>query len=185
MSTREYDSYVERRFPAVASADSLPFLGLPLSTVRWILLGFGGALIGLGATIWRTRGRGTLILAAVLGVAVTQVTTEMAPALAHRLHVTPAALERSIATNYLAVAKGLAAWPSIKPGAGELVRRQVASVPDAATQNGLGFTPLPWYIMGPAIALLLTGGIALAAKRQSENARIPVGGLHTTGARTS
>ena len=114
---------------------------------------------------------------------VTQVETEMVPALAQRLHLTPAAFERSIATSSPAVAKGLAAWPSIKPGAVELVRRQVASVPDAATLNGLDFTPLPWYLMGPGIALLLTGVIALTAKRQSENTGIPVGGLDTTRAR--
>ena len=53
---------------------------------------------------------------------VTQVKTQMVPALAQRLHLTTAALETSIATNYPAVAKGLAAWPSIKPGAVELVR---------------------------------------------------------------
>jgi hypothetical protein len=84
----------------------------------------------------------------------------MVPALAQRLHVSTAAFEHSLATNYPAVAKGLAAWPSIKPGAVELVRRQVASVGDATELNGLDFTPLPWYIMGPGIALLLTGGIA-------------------------
>jgi hypothetical protein len=54
-------------------------------------------------------------------------------------------------------AKGLLAWRTIKPGAVELVRRQVASVPDAERLNGLDFTPLPWYIMGPGIALLIAG----------------------------
>lgn len=223
MSTHEYDAYVQRRFPAVAAGvkgipplvafvtpvaaqlealhpqfarvDSLPFLGLSLTTVPWILLAIGGGLIGLGAVVWRTRGRTPLILVAAVGTAmvvlpivlsypqkasdatkvaavgrialsrqaatgaqtanrliddmVTQVDTEMIPALAQQLHRTPAALERSIAADYPAVAKGLAAWPSIKPGAVELVRRQVASIPDAATLNGLDFTPLPWYIIGP------------------------------------
>ena len=53
----------------------------------------------------------------------------MVPALAQRLHLTPAALERSIALNYPAVAKGLAAWPSIKPGAVELVARRSRASP--------------------------------------------------------
>lgn len=259
MSTGEYNAYVDRQFPAVAagvkgipplvafvtpvaaqlealhpqfaSVDSLPLLGLPLTTVPWILLALGGLLIGLGATIWRTRGRAPLMLAAVLGLAmlvvplalsyprkasdatkvaavgrvalsrqaatgaqtanrlidnmVTQVNTELVPALAQRLHLTQAGLETSIATNYPAVAKGLAAWPSIKPGAVELVRRQVASVPDAAKLNGLDFTPLPWYMIGPGIALLLTGGIALAAKRKPEPAWSSVAGRHTTRARPS
>jgi hypothetical protein len=259
MSTGEYNAYVEREFPAVAagvrgipplvafvtpvaaqlealhpqfaSVDSLPFLGLSLSTIPWILLALGTALIGLGVSIWRTAGRGPLICAAALGTAmlvlplalsyprkasdatqvaavgrvalspqaaggaqtanrlidgmVTQVNTQMVPVLAQRLHLTPAALETSIATNYPAVARGLAAWPSIRPGAVELVRRQVASVTDAAEMNGLDFTPLPWYIMGPGIALLLTGGIALAARSKPGTAWRSVPGLHRTRERTS
>lgn len=259
MTGGEYTAFVDRRFPAVAagvkgipplvafvtpvaaqlealhpqfaSVDSLPFLGLALTTVPWILLAIGTALIGLGVVIWRTRRRVALMFAAALGLAmivlalalsyprkasdatkvaavgkvalspqaaagaqtanrlidstVTQVRAEMIPALAHRLHVTPAALERSLATDDPAVAKGLAAWPSIKPGAVELVRRQVASVHDAAELNGLDFTPLPWSIIGPGIALLLTAGVALTLRSRLEPAWAGVPGLRTTGARTS
>jgi hypothetical protein len=242
MTPAEYNAYVSRQFPAVAagvkgipplvafvtpvaaelealhpqfaSVDSLPFLGLPLTTVPWILLAIGAALTGLGVVTLRTRGRAPLILAAALGslmlvlplalsyprkasdarkvaavgrVAlsrqaatgaqtanrlidnmVTQVNAQMVPAVAQRLHLTRAALETSIASNYPAVAKGLSTWPSIKPGAVELVRRQVASVNDAAEMNGLDFTPLPWYLMAPGIALLLTGTIALAIRTRPE-----------------
>ena len=70
MSTGQYNAYVDQQFPAVAagvkgipplvafvtpvaaqlealhprfaSIDSLPFLGLPLTTVPWILLALGG-----------------------------------------------------------------------------------------------------------------------------------------------
>jgi hypothetical protein len=259
MGAGAYDAYVERRFPAVAagvkgipplvafvtpvaaqleglhpqfaSVDSLPFLGLSLSTVPWILLAIGGGLIGLGLVVWRTRGRTPLLIAATVGTAmlvlpialsypqkasdatkvaavgrvalsrqaatgaltanrliddmVTQVDTKMVPALAQRLHLTPSALESSIAANYPAVAKGLAAWPSIKPGAVELVRRQVASVPDAATLNGLDFTPLPWDMMGPGIALLLTAGIALTATRIPAGARSATPAPATSGMRAS
>jgi hypothetical protein len=257
MTPGQYNAFVAQQFPAVAagvkgipplvafvtpvaaqlealnpqfkSVDSLPFLGLPLTTVPWILLAIGAALIGLGVVIWRTRSRVPLILAAVLGLAmivlplalsyprkasdatkvaavgkvalspraaagaqtanrlidntVTQVKTEMIPALAQRLHVSTAAFEQSLATNYPAVAKGLAAWPSIKPGAVDLVRRQVASVSDAAKLNGLDFTPLPWYIMGPGIALLLTGGIALTLSSRPESAWTAAPGRPSTGAR--
>lgn len=97
---------------------------------------------------------------------VTQVNTQMVPALAQRLHLTTTALQTSIATDYPAVAKGLAAWPSIKPGAIQLVRLQVASVKNAAKMNGVAFTPLPWYIIGPGIALLITAAAALAVERR-------------------
>jgi hypothetical protein len=109
----------------------------------------------------------------------------MVPALAQRLHVRTAAFEHSLATNYPAVAKGLAAWPSIKPGAVELVRRQVASVGDATELNGLDFTPLPWYIMGPGIALLLTGGIPLTLSGRPEPAWTAAPGRPSARARPS
>jgi hypothetical protein len=259
MSPGAYRAYVSREFPAVAtgvkgipplvafvtpvaaqlealhpqfaSIDSLPFLGLPLTTVPWILLALGATLIGLGVMIWRTRGRTPLLIAAVLGTAmiavplalsyprkasnatkvaavgrvalsrpaatgaqtanrlvdgmVTQVDTQMIPAVAQRLGLRPAALRASIATNDPAVAKGLAASPSIKPGAVELVRRQVASVSDAAEMNGLNFTGLPWYIMGPGIALLLSGGLAIAARSRPERALAGVPRLGTNRARSS
>jgi len=96
---------------------------------------------------------------------VVEVDTQMVPAVAQRLHLTPAALVASIAQTYSAVAKRLTAWPSIKSGAVELVRRQVASINDAAEINGLDFTPLPWFI-GPGIALLITAAAALAVERR-------------------
>ena len=235
MSTGQYNAYVRREFPAVAagvkgipplvafvtpvaarlealhpqfaSVDSLPFLGLPMTTIPWILLALGGGLVVLGVIVFRTRGRAQLALVLVLGVAmivaplalsyprkatdaqnvaavgrvalssqaaagaqtanrlidgmVTQVDASMLPTLARRLHVSSAALDRSLAASDPAVVKGLAAWPSIKPGAVALVRLQVTSVADAAKMNGLDFAPLPWYIIGPGIALTLTASAAL------------------------
>jgi hypothetical protein len=97
MTPAEYNAYVGRQFPAVAAGvkgipplvafvtpvaaqlealhpqfaavDSMPFLGLPLTTIPWILLAIGAALLGLGVLILRTRGRAPLILAAALGAA--------------------------------------------------------------------------------------------------------------------
>ena len=235
MSRAQYDAYVAREFPAVgagvtgipplvafvtpvaaqlealhpqfAAVDSLPFLGLPLTTVPWILIGLGGALVVLGVLTLRSRGRGWLVVSALVGVAlivvplalayprkatdatkvsgvgrvalsakaaagaqeanrlidamVSQVETQMIPALAQRLHVSTPAFEQTLAAGYPAVAKGLAEWPSIKPGAVGLVKLQVASVHDAGVLNGLSFTALPWMIIGPGIALLLTAGAAL------------------------
>jgi hypothetical protein len=97
---------------------------------------------------------------------VTEVNASMLPTVARRLGLTKAAFESEIAQRYPAVAKGLVAWSSIKPGAVELVGRQAASVQDGTKMNGFHFTPLPWYIMGPGIVLLLVGGAALLVERQ-------------------
>jgi hypothetical protein len=193
--------------PPFASVDSLPFLGLPLTTIPWLLLAAGVALIGVGAWTLRGRRRASLAAAGVLGAAllaiplalsypskasdaarvqavgrvalsqaavdgatkanalidglVTQVQGRMVPVLAQRLGSTSAQFGATLAREYPRVAKGLAAWPSIKPGALHLVALQRASVSDAVSMNGLAFRPLPWYIMGPAIALLLAVGAAL------------------------
>jgi len=202
---------LETLHPQFEGIDSLPFLGLSLSTVPWILLLLGVALTGLGLIVLRTRTRSWLVVLAVVGGAmiiaplalsyprkvtdaqeivavgraalsqeaaagaqeanelidglVTEVQGRTLPALAARLHVAPVALTATLARRYPAVTSGLEAWPSIKPGAVELVRRQVASVPDGNKMNGLDFAPLPWYIIGPGIALLLAGGLALVPRR--------------------
>jgi hypothetical protein len=60
---------LEALHPQFASIDSLPLLGLPLTTIPWILLALGAALIALGVVIWRARGRAPLLVAAALGLA--------------------------------------------------------------------------------------------------------------------
>jgi hypothetical protein len=62
---------------------------------------------------------------------------------------------------------------------------RIASVNDAAEMNGLDFNPLPWYIMGPGIALLLTGTVALAMRTQPEAARSAAPRPRATGAGAS
>jgi hypothetical protein len=207
---------LEALHPQFASVDSLPFLGLPLTTVPWILIGLGLGLVGLGMWAWRGRGRLPLIAATVVGGAmivfpialsyphkasdakqvaavgraalsqqaatgaatanrlidgmVNEVNTAMIPALAQQLHTTPQALGATLAQRDPAVVRGLQAWPTIRPGAVALASVQAASVKDAQTMRGLDFTSLPWYIMGPGIALLLAGGAALggeAVRRRS------------------
>jgi hypothetical protein len=80
--------------------------------------------------------------------------------------VTDAQLTATIARDYPKVAKGLAEWPSIKPGAIHLVSLQKASVADAVRMNWLAFKPLPWYIMGPRVALLLAAGAGFMIDRR-------------------
>jgi hypothetical protein len=57
--------------PQFAAVDFLPFLGLPLTAIPWILIALGLVLIGLAGWIVRVRvrGRGPLAAAAVLGLA--------------------------------------------------------------------------------------------------------------------
>jgi hypothetical protein len=198
--------------PQFAAVDSLPFLGLPLTTIPWILIALGVVVVGVAGWILRAGDRRPLAAAAVLGLAmlvlplalsypskasdakrvqtvgrvalsqaavngatkanllidglVTEVSTTMVPAVAHRLGVTGAQLTATIAHDYPKVAEGLAAWPSIKPGAIQLVAVQKASVHDAVRMNGLGFKPLPWYIMGPGIALLIAAAAAWMTDRR-------------------
>jgi hypothetical protein len=242
MTSAQYKAYVARSFPAVAAGvrgipplvafvtpvaaqlealhpqfaavDSLPFLGLALGTVPWILVALGVALIGLGLVVWRARGRGVLVVAAGIGAAliivplvlsypakataasqvaavgkvalstqaaagaqtanrlidgmVTQVDTTMIPQVADRLHLTKTAFEQVLAHDDPAVVRGLAAWPTIRPGAVALVRRQVASVHDATVLAGLRFGALPWVIVGPGIALLIGAIAGLTIGRRDE-----------------
>jgi hypothetical protein len=207
--------------PQFAAVDSLPFLGLPLTTIPWILLAVGVALLGLAVWLRRAGDSRPLVAAAVLGVGmvaiplalsypakasdakrivtvghvalspvavsgatkatrlidglVTQVQATMIPAVANRLGISPAQLKSTIAHDYRAVAKGLSAWPSIKPGAIHLVALQRASVADAANMR-LNFTALPWYILGPGIALLMAALPALATGRVDGRSSAP----HTT-----
>jgi hypothetical protein len=196
--------------PQFAAVDSLPFLGLPLTTIPWILLAAGVALLGLGVWLVRSADRRPVVCAAVLGAGmvaiplalsypakasdakrivtvghvalspaavagatkatqlidglVSQVNASMIPALANRLGVSPGQLKSTIAQDYPTVAKGLAAWPSIKPGAIHLVALQRSSVADAANMR-LNFKALPWYILGPGIALLIAALLALVVDR--------------------
>jgi hypothetical protein len=237
MSTAQYDAFVAREFPKVAagvkeipplvafvapvaarletlhpqfaSVDSLPFLGLPLTTVPWILLGIGAGLIGLGLLLAFTAFALAPAIAALVGVAmivlplalsypaktrdsrqiadigkvalsqkaaagatlanqlingvVDEAQTKMIPAVATRLHLSTPQVQTLLAQRYPAVVTGLREWPRIRPGAEALVRRQVASVPDARTLNGLGFSGLPWLMIGPGIALLLGAVLTIGA----------------------
>ena len=247
MSPAQYDAFVAREFPKVAagakeipplvafvtpvaarleqlhgqyaSVDSLPFLGLSLSTVPWILLGIGAALTALGLALAVTTlsllpalagllGATMIVLTLVLSYpaktretreiadvgkvalsakaaqgatlantlisgVVDEAQTRMIPAVAARLGLTTQQLQTLMAKRYPAVVTGLQAWPRIRPGAEELVRRQVASVADARTLDGMGFSGLPWLMIGPGIALLLGAGLVAGAKysRRSQAGR--------------
>jgi hypothetical protein len=237
MSTAEYNAFVAREFPKVAAGvkeipplvafvspvaarleqlhpqfaavDSLPFLGLSLATVPWILLGIGAGLVGLGLLLAFSAFSLAPVIAALVGAAMIVLTlalsypaktrdsrqiadignvalsqkaaagatlanqlingvvdesqTRLIPVVAARLHLSTEQVQTLLAQKYPAVVAGLQAWPRIRPGAEDLVRRQVASVPDARTLNGIGFRGLPWLMIGPGIALLLGAGLTIGA----------------------
>ena len=106
---------------------------------------------------------------------VTEVQTKMVPALAARLHRTPAQLRALIARDYPKVAHGLAGWPSIKPSAAALAANQRARVHDVSLMKGTPFRALPWFVIAPGILLTLFAGVALLAGSRSRPAgRVPV-----------
>jgi uncharacterized membrane protein YphA (DoxX/SURF4 family) len=193
------------------TVDSIPFLGLPISSVPWILLGIGAIVVGLGVLVllWPTLAAAGLVAAAGLALLVVplavsanakvtaaehldtagrfvfspkiapaalattqridrmvdEVKARFIPRTAARLHESPAQLRAEIASRYPAVARGLAAWPSIRPGALQRARDQVASQTDFANLDDIHFRALPWMVMGPGVLMLLAGGAALARRR--------------------
>jgi hypothetical protein len=238
LSPARFDAQLQRRFPAIAEGrrtippvvkvvkpripylvsldddfskvDSLPFLGLPISSVPWLLLGLGLGVAGLGAFVLVRPSRAGVALVAIAGLGlaavplavgapdkaqaavnldragqfvmspkiaslalatthridnmIREVDAKFIPQAAAGLHESPAALKAQIAKRYPAVARGLAAWPRIRPQAYYLPRGQVASVTDFANLHGIAFRTLPWLVIGPGIALLLIGGFALVRR---------------------
>jgi hypothetical protein len=98
---------------------------------------------------------------------VPEVQTKVVPALAARLHTTPAALGAAIARDYPGMAKGLQDWPKIAPSAAALAANQRASVDEAAAMDDLPFTALPWFVIAPGIALALLASAALLVGREN------------------
>jgi hypothetical protein len=101
---------------------------------------------------------------AVVNAMVPQVEQQMVPAVAARLHESPAALVSYIDTHYPQVARGLARWPQIEPGAAELAARQEASVKRFAEGDGAPFSTLPWLLIVPAALAAVLCGVALSPR---------------------
>ncbi|MEA2397536.1 MAG: hypothetical protein QOK25_1092 [Thermoleophilaceae bacterium] len=193
--------------------DSLPFLGLPISSIPWLLLGLGVGVAALGLAVFARPGRAGAALVAIAGLGLVAVpliasapskadaavrveragrfvfspkigpaalaTTERIDALVHEVetsfipqtaaqsHETAAQFTAKVAQRYPAVARGLTAWPSIKPGALHRARDQVASQRDFANLEGIHLRALPWAVIGPGILMLLFGTVALVQGRKT------------------
>lgn len=124
--------------------------------------------VGRAALSQRAAATATATVATV-DTMVREVKTRMVPALATQLGVTPAALGDQIASTYPAIARGLAQWPAIKPGAADLAARQRATVAAFRIGDGLPFRTLPWLIVAPAAlcALLALVGLVVGQRRRS------------------
>jgi len=99
-----------------------------------------------------------------------QLNTQMLPTLAAQLHMTPAQLSAFLATNYPAVAKGLAEFGTILPFFGNLNGTMQAQQSNfqQADQIPTGFMPptsMTWLFIVPGGALLLLGLFGLAIPR--------------------
>jgi hypothetical protein len=204
--------------------DSLPFLGLPVSSIPWLLLGVGLGVSALGLVVVAlpSVARGAVVAIVGLGLIVvplalsipskadagvqlqragrfvfspkiapaalvttqraarmvTEIETMFVPQIAARLHESPAQLTAQLDRRYPAVARGLAAWPSLLPGGLQRAREQVASVPDAARIDGVDVRAVPWLVIAPGILMLCAGLLALAvpitpARRDESGAPAP------------
>ncbi|HEX4627068.1 MAG TPA: hypothetical protein VH231_21675 [Solirubrobacteraceae bacterium] len=78
--------------------------------------------------------------------------------------------------NYPAIARGLARWPAIRPGAADLAARQRATVAAFRTGDGLPFRTLPWLIIAPAalLALLALAVLVVGQRRPDAVGEAPV-----------
>ncbi|MGZ4384793.1 MAG: hypothetical protein ACXVY3_09350, partial [Gaiellaceae bacterium] len=199
---------------------SLPGLfGLPLTSIPWLLVALGVALIALGVAALLLPGALTAGAIAVAGLAIVAIALALSlpakanaaahvdkvgkvalspvaakaaidttntidalvndvqhsfiPDLAQRTGSTPAAVTAQIEQSYPAVARGLAAWPSIRPGAYALAAAQRESLPDRPRLDNTPFRVFPWLVIGPGILLALLGALALRPRREPEPAAEP------------
>jgi hypothetical protein len=99
---------------------------------------------------------------------VKQVETGLVPALATRLHTTPAALVQRLNSQFPATTKFLNAWTTrLRAKAFSIAAAQQASVKDFAKADKIPFRALPWVLIGPGIVLMLAAGTALARRPQT------------------
>jgi hypothetical protein len=139
--------------------------------------------VGRAALSQRAADTATATVATVDAMA-REVPGRLVPAVAARLGVPPERLSAQIVARYPAIARGLAEWPSIKPGAADLARRQRATVDDFRTGDGAPFRTLPWLIIGPAAvcALLALGALVLSRRPRSDAAGRAVADRRTPAA---
>lgn len=104
-----------------------------------------------------------------LGAGDQQLATQVLPALAAKLHLTPAELQHVMATKFPAAATGIAQIPTIVKnfgGVGNVVQsqlanfRQVASFPTGAVP----ISALPWGLLAVGAAAMVLGALMLWRK---------------------
>lgn len=94
-----------------------------------------------------------------------QMQSEMLPALAAQLKLTPAALQQMLGQQFPATAAALAALPSALPRFEQLVADFEANLDNYATLKPVSFEPLIWTVMGVGLAVLVLGAFLLVAPR--------------------
>jgi hypothetical protein len=99
---------------------------------------------------------------------VNEVEGKLVPALAVRLHTTPANLVTQLGQNFPATTRFLAEWKSrLRTKAFAIAAAQQAHVEDFAKADDIPFGALPWILIGPGALLVLTAGLALARRKTS------------------
>lgn len=94
-----------------------------------------------------------------------EVEGKLVPALAGRLHTTPAALVAQLDQNFPATTRFLNDWKSkLRTKAFAIAATQQAHVDDFAKADDIPFGALPWVLIGPGALLVLAAGLGLARR---------------------
>ena len=112
-----------------------------------------------------TQAKGALTTVSAMG---TQMQTQMLPALAAQLHMTPAAVQQMLATQFPATAKALAGLPSAMPRFQATVNTFDANLDEYGTLKPVELRPLVLVLMGVAALTLLLGAATLLWPRHEE-----------------
>ena len=109
-----------------------------------------------------------------------EFSTKLAPALSQQLKMTPAQFDGFVSTNFPAVAKGMAALPTVTPTFDGLIgtldkQRPLFASADAIPTESLPATTVPWALLGAGILVFLIGLAVLRSPKAGGAVALVVG----------
>ena len=105
-----------------------------------------------------TQAKDALATVSAMG---TQMQTQMLPALATQLHLTPAQLQQMMATSFPATAAAIGNLPTALPRFQTLVADFDSNLGNYDTLKPVSFVPIIWTTMGLGLLTLIGGSVAL------------------------
>jgi hypothetical protein len=117
-----------------------------------------------------------------LSAAGTQIQTQMLPALAQQLNMTPAQMQQLMSSQFPAVAAGLQAIPTVTPTFNGLLttldqQRPLFNSADAIPTSSLPATTVPWSLLGIGIVIIAIGAYAWVSPKPGAAVAMIVGAL--------